>query len=41
MVVHHHITQYKVVTSQFLTNYKNNLSKVKELGELNQYYIDQ
>ena len=36
----HPITQYKMVTSQFLTNYKNNLSKVKELEELNQYYDD-
>eukprot|EP00090_Calanus_glacialis_P013101 TRINITY_DN21726_c0_g1_i3.p1 TRINITY_DN21726_c0_g1~~TRINITY_DN21726_c0_g1_i3.p1 ORF type:complete len:2006 (+),score=827.87 TRINITY_DN21726_c0_g1_i3:94-6111(+) len=41
VVVYHPITQYKMVTSQFLTNYKNNLSKVKELEELNQYYDDQ
>ena len=41
VVVYHPITQYKMVTSLFLTNYKNNLSKVKELEELNQYYDDQ
>ena len=30
VVVYHPITQYKMVTSQFLTAYMNNLSKVKE-----------
>jgi len=36
--VPHPIKQYNVVTNQFLCNYKNNLSKIKELEELNQYY---
>ena len=38
---HHPVQKYQVVTPEFLTNYKNNVKKTKELEELQQYYNDQ
>ena len=41
ILVHHPVHKYQVVTEQFLTNYKNNVKKTKELEELQQYYNDE
>ena len=38
---HHPVHHYQVVTPEFLTTYKNNVKKTKELEELQQYYNDQ
>ena len=35
---HHPVTGYKVVTRQYLVNYRNNLKKTRELEELQEYY---